>query len=108
MGFSSFVAHVGGPPYQVYVYPQQLDKVVYAGTTTITFAALNWIKLGPYWALGQFSPENLHISAWLIPIAVIGTFAGVRLVRMLPQRVYFNIIQAALMIVSVKLMMDAV
>lgn len=108
MGFSSFVAHVGGPPYQVYVYPQQLDKVVYAGTTTITFAALNWIKLGPYWALGQFSSENLHISAWLIPIAVIGTFAGVRLVRVLPQKVYFNIVQAALMIVSVKLMADAI
>jgi uncharacterized protein len=107
LGFSSFVAHVGGPPYQVYVYPQQLDKVVYAGTTTITFAAVNWIKLGPYWALGQFSSENLQISAWLVPIAVIGTLVGVRLVRVLPQKVYFNIVQAALMVVSLKLMLDA-
>ncbi len=107
MGFSSFVAHVGGPPYQVYVYPQQLDKVVYAGTTTIIFAAVNLMKLPPYWALGQFSTENLYTSAFLVPIAVAGTFAGVRLVRVLPQRFYFNFVQVILFIVSVKLMADA-
>jgi uncharacterized protein len=107
MGFSSFVAHVGGPPYQVYVYPQQLDKVVYAGTTTIVFAAMNWIKLPPYWALGQFNTENLALSALLIPIAVVGTLAGFRLVRVLPQKVYFNVVQGALFVVSLKLMMDA-
>jgi uncharacterized membrane protein YfcA len=108
MGFSSFVSHSGGPPYQVYVLPQQLPKTVYAGTTTIVFAAVNAVKLVPYWALGQLNPANLRTSLWLMPIAVGGTFAGVRLVRVLPQRLYFAIVQTLLLLVSIKLVFDAV
>ena len=50
-GFTSFVSHSGAPPYQVFVLPQRLEKMVYAGTTTIMFAAINAVKLIPYWAL---------------------------------------------------------
>jgi uncharacterized membrane protein YfcA len=107
MGFSSFVAHVGGPPYQVYVFPQQLPKLVYAGTTVIVFAAVNGMKLLPYWALGQFSAENLAASALLVPIAVAGTFAGVWLVRVMPERVFYYIVQVMLFVVSIKLVADA-
>lgn len=107
MGFSSFVSHSGGPPYQVYVLPQQLPKTIYAGTTTICFAVINAVKLVPYWALGQLNAHNLRTSAWLIPIAIAGTFAGVRLVRILPQKIYFGIVQAVLFVVSIKLIWDA-
>lgn len=106
-GFSSFVSHSGGPPYQVYVLPQQLPKTVYAGTTTITFAAINAVKLLPYWALGQFTPTNLRTAAWLVPIAIAGTFAGVRLVRILPEKTYYAIVQSVLFCVSLKLIWDA-
>jgi len=108
MGFSSFVSHTGGPPYQVYVLPQQLPKTIYAGTTTIVFAAVNALKLLPYWALGQLSVGNLRTSAVLLPIAVGGTFAGVRLVRVLPQRIYFTFVQVMLFLVSIKLIYDAI
>jgi uncharacterized protein len=108
MGFSSFVAHVGGPPYQVYVFPQQLPKLVYAGTTVIVFAAVNMMKLLPYWALGQFSTENLRTAALLIPVAIVGTFVGVRLVRVLPERAFFHVVQIMLFLVSAKLVGDAI
>ena len=107
MGFSSFVSHSGGPPFQVYVLPQQLPKAVFAGTTVITFAVVNAVKLLPYWALGQFNVENLRIAALLVPIAVVGTFLGVKLVRVLPERIYFAFVQAMLFVVSVKLIADA-
>lgn len=106
-GFSSFVSHSGGPTYQVYVLPQQLPKTVYAGTTTIVFAVINAVKLLPYWALGQFTPTNLRAAAWLMPVAVAGTFAGVRLVRILPQKIYFAFVQIVLFVVSLKLVVDA-
>ena len=67
MGFSSFVSHTGGPPFQVYVLPQQLPKTVYAGTTTIVFAAINALKLLPYWSLGQLNTGNLRASACCCP-----------------------------------------
>jgi uncharacterized protein len=107
-GFSSFVSHSGGPPYQVYVLPQQLPKTVYAGTTTILFAVINAVKLVPYWALGQFTVTNLWAAVWLMPVAIAGTFAGVRLVRIVPQKTYFAFVQIVLFIVSLKLIWDAV
>jgi len=107
-GFTSFVSHSGGPPYQVYVLPQQLSKTVFAGTTTITFAAINFVKLLPYWQLGQLQLENLKLSLLLMPIAVAGTFAGVWLVRVIPQRTYFVLIHAALFALSIELVVAAI
>jgi len=107
-GFSSFVSHSGGPPFQVYVLPQQLPKAVFAGTTTIAFAVINAVKLIPYWALGQLNFANLQTSAVLAPVAIGGALAGVRLVRVLPQRTYFGFVYAMLFVVSIKLVADAV
>src|SRR5262245_8677605 len=58
-GFTSFVAHVGGPPYQVYALPLGLDPKVLTGTSVIFFAITNVVKLIPYFALGQFDAANL-------------------------------------------------
>jgi len=107
-GFTSFVSHSGGPPYQVYVLPQQLSKTVFAGTTTITFAAINFVKLLPYWQLGQLRLDNLKFSLVLVPIAVAGTFAGVWLVRIIPQQKFFVLIHAALFALSIKLVTSAI
>ncbi len=107
-GFTSFVSHSGGPPYQVYVLPQRLSRTVFAGTTTITFAAINLVKLLPYWQLGQLDLANLKISVLLMPIAVAGTFAGVWLVRVIPERTYFLLVHVALFVLSIKLVVAAV
>lgn len=106
-GFTSFISHSGGPPYQVYVLPQRLSKSVFAGTTTITFAAINLVKLLPYWQLGQLDLANLKVSLLLMPIAVAGTFIGVWLVRIIPERTYFLLIHVALFLLSSKLVVDA-
>lgn len=106
-GFTSFVSHTGGPPYQMYVLPQKMDKMVFAGTTTVLFAIVNALKLIPYWALGQFNPENLEFAAMLSPVAIIGAFAGYKFTSIIPDKVFFRLIETALAIVSVKLIYDA-
>jgi uncharacterized membrane protein YfcA len=107
-GFTSFVSHSGGPPFQVYVLPLKLTKTVFAGTSTIAFAIINAVKLIPYWALGQFSPDNLHVAVLLMPVAAMAVFAGVRLVRVLPEALFFKLVTWALLLVSVKLIWDGV
>jgi uncharacterized membrane protein YfcA len=107
-GFTSFVSHSGSPPFQVYVLPQRLSKTVFAGTITITFAVINFVKLLPYWQLGQLNATNLKASILLMPIAIAGTFIGVWLVRIIPQRTYFAIVHVALLLLSIKLVADAV
>jgi len=106
-GFTSFVSHAGAPPYQMYVLPQRLEKLIYAGTTTILFAAINAVKLVPYWALGQLSLANLKLAAWLLPGAIAATFAGVWLVRIVPQALFYRLVMIALFLVSLKLIADA-
>ena len=107
-GFTSFISHAGAPPFQVYVMPQYLKPRVFAGTATMFFAAVNLIKVPPYFLLGQFSRDNLLVSAWLIPVAVVSTFAGVWLVRRVSADRFYAIILAITFLVGVKLTYDAV
>ena len=43
-GFTSFICHAGAPPFQIYMLPQRLPKVVFAGTATILFTIVNFAK----------------------------------------------------------------
>lgn len=106
-GFTSFVSHAGAPPYQVYTLPLGMTKAVFAGTSTLAFAYVNAIKLVPYWALGQLSPANLAVAAWLAVPAALAVFAGVRLVRWLPEAAFFRIVTWALLLISARLLWQA-
>lgn len=106
-GYTSFVSHAGAPPYQVYVLPLRLEKTVYAGTTTVLFAFVNAVKLVPYWALGQLSASNLKAAAILGLPAILAVLVGVRLVRILPEALFFRLVTWALLLVSAKHLWDA-
>ena len=105
-GFTSFVSHAGAPPWQVYTLPLGLPKAVFAGTTTVFFAVVNAVKLVPYAALGQLAPGNLQVAAVLALPAVAAVFAGVRLVRWMPERLFFRLVTWALALISLKLIWD--
>ncbi len=106
-GFTSFVSHTGGPPYQAYVLPQKLPKMMFAGTSTIVFAVINLVKLVPYWALGQFNPGNLEVAAMLSPIAVAGALIGYKLTTVIPEKLFYRVVEAALLLISLKLIYEA-
>jgi len=83
-GFTSFVAHAGSPPFQVYTLPQKLPKMVFAGTTTLVFAVVNLAKVIPYSSIYPYTAETFKISAVLLPVAAIGTVTGKKLIEQLP------------------------
>lgn len=105
-GFTSMVAHAGGPPFQVYAMRQRLDRDHFIGTSAIFFAAINWVKVPAYVALGQFDRANLTVAAWLLPIAIGATLAGVWLVRRVSGERFINIIYALMVLVGAKLIFD--
>ena len=107
-GFTSFVAHAGGPPFQVYVMPQRLPPQTYVGTSTWFFTITNLIKVVPYFLLGQFSTENLGTSTALFPVALLSTLAGVWLVRRIDAARFYTIIYALTFLIGVKLVLDTV
>ena len=83
-----------------------MPKAVFAGTTTIAFSIINAVKLVPYYALGQLSLGNLKVAAILALPAVIAVFVGVRLVQMMPEKLFFRLVVWALALISVKLIWD--
>ena len=105
-GFTSFISHAGGPPYQIYSLPQRLSPERLAGTTAWFFAMVNLFKVIPYFFLGQFSHDNLVISAALAPVAVVTTLAGVWLVRRVNSMLFYRIVYALLLAVGVNLIWE--
>lgn len=106
-GYTSFVSHAGAPPYQVYVLPLRLEKMVFAGTTTVLFAFINAVKLVPYWALGQLSMQNLRAVMILAVPAVLAVLAGVRLVKVIPELLFFRLVSWALLLISLRHLWEA-
>ena len=105
-GFTSQIAHAGGPPFQMWVMPRRLPRDVFVGTSAIFFAALNWIKVPAYVALGQFTRDNAIATAVLLPLAILSSLAGVWLVRRVPVERFYTIIYVLMVVTGAKLLWD--
>ena len=102
-GFTSFISHAGGPPYQAYILPQKLPKLVFAGTSTILFAVINLAKVVPYSNLHPYTGSTLVVSASLVPIAILGTVLGRYAIQKLSEKWFYLSVQLALFAISLKL-----
>ena len=105
-GFTSFISHTGGPPFQIYVLPQRLTPVLYAGTSAFFFAIVNTAKLIPYFFLGQLNVPNLSHAAILAPLAIAGVIAGVWLVRRISVKRFYQITYWLVFLLALKLIYD--
>lgn len=102
-GFTSQIAHAGGPPFQMWVTPRKLPHETFVGTSSITFAAINWMKVPSYMALGSFNREVLTAAALLIPLAILSTFAGVWLVRRLDSARFYTLVYLLMIALGARL-----
>lgn len=107
-GFTSFVAHAGGPPLSMYLLRRNLDRTQFVANTVIFFAAVNYAKLLPYGWLGQLSADNLLASLVLAPFAPVGIATGVWLHRRITDRFFFRLAYLLLFLVSLKLISDGI
>jgi uncharacterized membrane protein YfcA len=105
-GFTSFLAHAGGPPILIYLLPQRMEKMLLAGTTVVFFGVVNFVKLIPYFWLGQLSSVNLTTSLMLAPLAPIGIWMGVWLTRRVAEAWFYRISHTLLFLAGVKLLHD--
>jgi uncharacterized membrane protein YfcA len=103
-GFTSAFANAGGPPFQIFTLPQRMPKLTFVGTGVIFFAAVNWMKIPPYIALGNFTSHNLLMSLTLMPIAIASNFAGIWLVRIMPTKLFYDISYVLVLLVSLGLL----
>lgn len=105
-GLTSFVAHAGGPPVNFYLLPMKLSKEDFLATAVYFFAAINFIKLLPYAALGQINTDNLMVALLLAPVAWAGVRLGLVIQRKISSELFVNLMFALLFTIGVKLIYD--
>ena len=107
-GFTTFVAHAGGPPLAIYLLPLRFATAAYVGTTVVYFTVMNALKIGPYAQLGLFDARALWTSAVLLPVAVGGMLAGLWLRRRLSPKWFYRVAYTLLFATGTKLLVDGV
>ncbi len=106
-GFTSFIAHAGGPPVNAYVIPMRLSPVRFTATMAFFFFVMNLSKWIPYAWLGLLDWRNMATSLVLLPIAPIGVWVGVWLARRISQVLFYRFLYAGMLLTGLKLLWDA-
>ena len=106
-GFTSFIAHAGGPPINAYVIPLQLSPVRFTGTMAFFFFFINLAKWIPYAWLGLLDTRNFATSAVLLPLAPLGVWAGVRIARRIDPVLFYRFVYVGMALTGAKLLWDA-
>lgn len=106
-GFTSFIAHAGGPPVNAYVIPLRLSPVNFAATMAAFFFFVNLSKWIPYAWLGLLDGRNFATSLVLLPLAPIGVWVGVRIARRIDQKLFYRLLYLGMLLTGCKLLWDS-
>ena len=106
-GFTSFVAHAGGPPVNAYVLPLRLPPVTFAATMSVFFFVLNLSKWIPYGWLGLLDLKNMSTSVALLPFAPVGVVVGVRMAHRIQPKLFYRLVYLGMLLTGLKLVWDA-
>jgi uncharacterized membrane protein YfcA len=102
-GFTSTLAHAGGPPATMYLLPQGFPRQVFVGTNVMFFFALNLIKVPAYGFLGLLRIGNLTTILILAPFALLGVRLGVYLNRRFSEKWFNRVVYALLFLTGLEL-----
>ena len=105
-GFTSFVAHAGGPPINAYVIPLRLSPVKFTATMAFLFFVVNLSKWIPYAWLGLLDVRNMATAVVLLPLAPLGVWIGVRLARRISQVLFYRLLYGGMFMTGCKLLWD--
>lgn len=106
-GFTSFVAHAGGPPLNMYLLPQQMAKSQYLATAVVFFAAVNLMKLPPYLLLGQLNTALFGYALLSLPLVWLGVKLGVMLQHKISEKLFYHIISITMLLLGLRLIYQA-
>jgi uncharacterized membrane protein YfcA len=106
-GFTSFIAHAGGPPINAYMIPLRLPPIRFAATMAFFFFFINLSKWLPYAWLGLLDMRNLATSLVLLPLAPVGVLVGVRLARRIRPQLFYRLVYTGMFLTGIKLVWDA-
>lgn len=105
-GFTSFIAHNGGPPMTAFLIPRKMDPMIYTATLGVFFTAINFSKWIPYGYLGLLDFKGMAIAIVFLPLVPIGVYLGFYAARKIPQATYYKIVYVAMFFGGMKMIWD--
>ena len=105
-GFTSFVAHAGGPPLNAYVIPMRLAPITFTATMAVFYFVINLSKWIPYAWLGLLDARNMATSLVLLPLAPVGVWIGVRIAKRIDPVLFYRLIYLGMLLTGSKLLWD--
>ena len=83
-----------------------MKKEIYVGTRVIFFTFVNLIKLPLYIQLSMMNVKTIINSIILFPLSILGIYIGFKLLKIIEETLFYNIIYCLIFLTSTKLMYD--
>lgn len=103
-GFCSTIAHAAGPIVSLYMFAQDMGKVLFVGTVAWTFTLINLTKLPFYLGVGLIDPEVLRLDLFLVWLIPLGSFLGKRMHDRVSETLFNRVILVLTVLAAVQLL----
>ena len=88
-GFTTMIGNAAGPVMAIFLLSAKAPKYVFIGTNAWFFLCVNYLKIPlQVFAWNNISINTIMLDACMFPAVGIGAFAGIRLVRVLPEELF--------------------
>jgi len=88
-GFATMIGNVAGPIFAIYLLAMHLPKNSFIGTSAWFFLIVNYFKFPLHIFIWKtINWHTLSIDLITLPAIALGAFIGIRLVKVLPEKVY--------------------
>lgn len=105
-GFFAGLIGTGGALRGAFLTAYRLPKETYIATAAAIAIATDLTRIPVYLASGTFAGGHWPIVAALLPISILGTWVGKRLVDRIPQAAFRKIVLVALALIGAKFILD--
>ncbi len=107
-GTTSSLIHAGGPPLNIYLATLKMPRALWISTAAVFFAAINFSKVLSYAWAGLWNAQTLLASGLLVPVAILGVYAGHHIQQRISERLFVRIVMLALGSSGLVLMVQSV
>ena len=105
-GFATMLGNAAGGIMTVFLLARGMGKNQFMGTSAWFYLIVNLVKV-PFSAdLGLTNPQTLAFAGLMIPAITVGALVGVKVLPILPQKVFDRIVLAIAVLASVRLIVQ--
>lgn len=104
-GFATMIGNAAGGVMAIYLLAKKLPKHQFVATGAWFFLSVNLIKIPFNISLGLMNWQTVQYGAWMIPVILIGTWMGIKLLPRIPQKHFQSLILILSVIGAIDLML---